>query len=142
MSTTTPAQARTPTNARARGEYTRSALREIIICNVQLPKIMMFYRTIYLLLALLACPAAGLNTNLSRRSALLGACTAVVGVRPAPVAATAPPSVKSNAEKKYDDECISKCASKLQNINRGVGKVEYVSRIEAIKECKPGCKKQ
>ena len=103
---------------------------------------MMFYRTIYLLLALLACPAAGLNTNLSRRSALLGACTAVVGVRPAPVAATAPPSVKSNAEKKYDDECISKCASKLQNINRGVGKVEYVSRIEAIKECKPGCKKQ
>ena len=103
---------------------------------------MMIYRTIYLLLALLACPAAGLNSDLSRRSALLGACTAVVGVRPAPVAATAPPSVKSNAEKKYDDECISKCASKLQNINRGVGKVEYVSRIEAIKECKPGCKKQ
>ena len=103
---------------------------------------MMIYRTIYLLLALLACPAAGLNSNLSRRSALLGACTAVVGVRPAPVAATAPPSVKSNAEKKYDDECISKCAGKLQNINRGVGKVEYVSRIEAIKECKPGCKKQ
>ena len=129
-------------HGRRRRECERSALREIIICNVQLPKIMMFYRTIYLLLALLACPAAGLNTNLSRRSALLGACTAVVGVRPAPVAATAPPSVKSNAEKKYDDECISKCASKLQNINRGVGKVEYVSRIEAIKECKPGCKKQ
>ena len=92
------------------------------------------------LLALVACHTTALNAQLSRRSAVLGACSAAIGLRPGPALA-GDTSVKSPAEKKYDDECISKCASKLQNINKGVGKVEYVSRVEAIAQCKPGCKK-
>ena len=97
-------------------------------------RMMMLGRSIVLLCCLLACPATGLNVNVGRRSAVLGACTSAIGLRPAPaVADDAKP-------KKYDDDCISKCCAKLQNINKGVGKVEYVSRVEAIAQCKPGCK--
>ena len=105
-----------------------------IFSSVATMRMMMLGRSIVLLCCLLACPATGLNVNVGRRSAVLGACTSAIGLRPAPaVADDAKP-------KKYDDDCISKCCAKLQNINKGVGKVEYVSRVEAIAQCKPGCK--
>lgn len=88
-------------------------------------------RSVMLLLLLLPTSALQLSKGLmGRRSAVLSVCTA----------ATLGTVAEARADpKKYDDECISKCCSKLQNINKGIGKVEYVSRVEAIAQCKPGC---
>jgi hypothetical protein len=90
-------------------------------------------KKLLMMLFTLLVPTTGLNLNMGRRSVAMGAGVAAIGLRPA--------EVKADPAKAYDDDCISKCCAKLQNINKGIGKVEYITRVEAIAQCKPQCKK-
>ena len=84
-----------------------------------------------LLLAFLASPADALKLGIGRRALLGGALSA------ASLSSLVAPARADT--KKYKEACLSKCVADQQSINKGIAKVEYVDRKEAIAVCKPKC---